>query len=108
MVAACAESSPVVAVSLFYSSFVKDYPLVVGKEVLSQEVPYRGGNSESKFYVEGLRFPDSDFDGLVQINLSLLEPSSKVLYIWSTCLSACVSVCLSVCLCVCLSTRLPD
>ncbi|XP_067092365.1 protein-arginine deiminase type-2 isoform X2 [Osmerus mordax] len=64
-------------INLFYSSFVKDYPLVVGKEVLSQEVPYRGGNSESKFYVEGLRFPDSDFDGLVQINLSLLEPSSK-------------------------------
>uniref|UniRef100_A0A8C7IIT3 protein-arginine deiminase n=1 Tax=Oncorhynchus kisutch TaxID=8019 RepID=A0A8C7IIT3_ONCKI len=29
------------------------------------------------FYVEGLRFPDKDFEGLISINLSMLEPSSQ-------------------------------
>uniref|UniRef100_A0A1A8FSI8 Peptidyl arginine deiminase, type II n=1 Tax=Nothobranchius korthausae TaxID=1143690 RepID=A0A1A8FSI8_9TELE len=57
-----------------FSSFIKDYPLVLSREVLSQEVPYLGGEGELNFYVEGLRFPDKDFDGLVTINLSLLEP----------------------------------
>ncbi|XP_034061579.1 protein-arginine deiminase type-2 isoform X2 [Gymnodraco acuticeps] len=59
-----------------FSHFVKEYPLVLSNEVLSQEVPYLGGISEMKFYVEGLRFPDKDFDGLISINLSLLEPIS--------------------------------
>ncbi|KAI4826725.1 hypothetical protein KUCAC02_030158 [Chaenocephalus aceratus] len=57
-----------------FNHFVKEYPLVLSNEVLSQEVPYLGGVSEMKFYVEGLRFPDKDFDGLISINLSLLEP----------------------------------
>uniref|UniRef100_A0A8C6LTS5 protein-arginine deiminase n=1 Tax=Nothobranchius furzeri TaxID=105023 RepID=A0A8C6LTS5_NOTFU len=57
-----------------FHSFTKDYPLVLSREVLSQEVPYLGGEGELNFYVEGLRFPDKDFDGLVTINLSLLEP----------------------------------
>ncbi|XP_041809833.1 protein-arginine deiminase type-2 isoform X2 [Chelmon rostratus] len=60
----------------FYKYFVKDYPLVLSSEVLSQEVPYIGGAAEMDFYVEGLRFPDKDFDGLISINLSLLEPIS--------------------------------
>ncbi|XP_075953113.1 protein-arginine deiminase type-2 [Anarhichas minor] len=59
---------------LFYKYFVKDYPLVLSSEVLSQEVPYVGGAAEMTFYVEGLRFPDQDFSGLIRINLSLLEP----------------------------------
>lgn len=59
-----------------YSIFVRDYPLVLSTEVLSQEVPYLGGVAEMNFYVEGLRFPDKDFDGLISINLSLLEPIS--------------------------------
>ncbi|XP_045884481.1 protein-arginine deiminase type-2 [Micropterus dolomieu] len=59
-----------------FDYFVKDYPLVLSSEVLSQEVPYLGGVAEMNFYVEGLRFPDKDFDGLVSINLSLLEPIS--------------------------------
>uniref|UniRef100_A0A8C7J2T1 protein-arginine deiminase n=1 Tax=Oncorhynchus kisutch TaxID=8019 RepID=A0A8C7J2T1_ONCKI len=58
------------------TSFVKDYPLVLGSEDLSKEVPYLGGNAEMNFYVEGLRFPDKDFEGLISISLSLLEPSS--------------------------------
>lgn len=57
--------------------FLKDYVMVVGKDVLADEVPYLGGKTELQFYVEGLRFPDKDFDGLVTINLSLLEPSGK-------------------------------
>uniref|UniRef100_A0A4W5P010 Protein-arginine deiminase n=1 Tax=Hucho hucho TaxID=62062 RepID=A0A4W5P010_9TELE len=63
--------------NLFYKSFVKDYPLVLGSEDLSKEVPYLGGNAEMNFYVEGLRFPDIDFEGLISISLSLLEPSSQ-------------------------------
>lgn len=61
-----------------YENFVKDYPLVLSSEVLSKEVPYLGNSGELKFYVEGLRFPDKDFDGLVHISLSLLEPIAKV------------------------------
>ncbi|MEQ2273670.1 hypothetical protein XENORESO_007061, partial [Xenotaenia resolanae] len=57
-----------------FSAFVKDFPLVLSSEVLSQEVPYLGGSAEMNFYVEGLRFPDKDFDGLITISLSLLEP----------------------------------
>ncbi|KAM9759389.1 protein-arginine deiminase type-2 isoform 1-T1 [Menidia menidia] len=57
-----------------FSAFVKDYPLVLSSEVLSQEVPYLGGEAEMNLYVEGLRFPDKDFDGLISISLSLLEP----------------------------------
>lgn len=64
--------------SNFYNYFVKDYPLVLSSAVLSQEVPYLGGAAEINFYVEGLRFPDKDFDGLISINLSLLEPISAV------------------------------
>uniref|UniRef100_A0A3P9HFX7 Protein-arginine deiminase n=1 Tax=Oryzias latipes TaxID=8090 RepID=A0A3P9HFX7_ORYLA len=58
------------------NSSVKDYPVVLGPEVLSQEVPYPGGNGEMDFHVEGLDFPDKDFDGLVTINLSMLKPIS--------------------------------
>lgn len=63
---------------LMYENFVKDYPLVLSSDVLSKEVPYVGDDGELKFYVEGLRFPDKDFDGLVYINLSLLEPIAEV------------------------------
>lgn len=61
-----------------FENFVREYPLVLSNEVLSKEVPYLGSGGELKFYVEGLRFPDKDFDGLVYINLSLLEPIAKV------------------------------
>uniref|UniRef100_A0AAY4DCY5 protein-arginine deiminase n=1 Tax=Denticeps clupeoides TaxID=299321 RepID=A0AAY4DCY5_9TELE len=45
--------------------------------ISKSEVPYLGGTSEVEFFVEGLRFPDKDFEGLVTINLSLLEPCSE-------------------------------
>ncbi|XP_060775421.1 protein-arginine deiminase type-2 isoform X2 [Neoarius graeffei] len=57
--------------------FRKDYPLVLNKKQLANQVPYQGGRSELVFYVEGLRFPDKDFDGLLTISLSLLEPVAK-------------------------------
>ncbi|XP_036427000.1 protein-arginine deiminase type-2 isoform X2 [Colossoma macropomum] len=57
--------------------FMQDYPLVLNKEQLAAEVPYPGGSSELEFFVEGLRFPDKDFEGLVTISLSLLEPSAQ-------------------------------
>ncbi|KAM9408162.1 protein-arginine deiminase type-2-like [Pholidichthys leucotaenia] len=60
--------------SYFFHAFVQHYPLVLNSEVLTQEVPYLGSDAEMKFYVEGLRFSDRDFDGIVTINLSLLEP----------------------------------
>ncbi|XP_037534623.1 protein-arginine deiminase type-2 [Nematolebias whitei] len=59
-----------------FSVFITNYPLVLSHDTLSKEVPYLGGAEEINFYVEGLRFPDKDFDGLVTINLSLLEPIS--------------------------------
>lgn len=61
-----------------FSLFLNDHPLVLSHEILSQEVPYLGGTASMNFYVEGLRFPDKDFDGLITINLSLLEPVSSV------------------------------
>lgn len=62
-----------------FNAFVRDFPLVLSSEVLSQEVPYLGGEAEMNYYVEGLRFPDRDFDGLIGINLSLLEPIGEAL-----------------------------
>lgn len=66
------------AISFFFSYFVNDYPLVLSNDVLTKEVPYLGGISEMNFYVEGLRFLDKDFDGLISINLSVLEPITAV------------------------------
>lgn len=52
---------------------------MLNRDQLAGEVPYLGGKSELELLVEGLRFPDLDFDGLVTINLSLLEPSAPVI-----------------------------
>uniref|UniRef100_A0A8C1DW82 Peptidyl arginine deiminase, type II n=1 Tax=Cyprinus carpio carpio TaxID=630221 RepID=A0A8C1DW82_CYPCA len=57
--------------------FRPHYIMVVGTDMLTQKVPYLGGKTELEFFVEGLRFPDKDFDGLITINLSLLEPCGK-------------------------------
>uniref|UniRef100_H3DLR8 Protein-arginine deiminase n=1 Tax=Tetraodon nigroviridis TaxID=99883 RepID=H3DLR8_TETNG len=65
-------------ISYNITSFLNDYPLVLSRKVLSQEVPYLGGNAEVNFYVEGLRFTDKDFSGLISINLSVLEPISPL------------------------------
>lgn len=66
---------------------------MLNKKQLANEVPYQGGKSELVFYVEGLNFPDKDFDGLLMINLSLLEPIAEVST--SKNLSTCKFLCLS-------------
>lgn len=71
-------SVPLAALSYTFTSFLNDYLVVLSREGLSQEVPYLGGEAEVNFYVEGLRFPDKDFNGLISINLSVLEPISAV------------------------------
>ncbi|XP_058258574.1 protein-arginine deiminase type-2 isoform X1 [Hemibagrus wyckioides] len=63
--------------NMLLSLFQKEYPLVLNKKQLANEVPYQGGKNELVFYVEGLHFPDKDFDGLLTINLSLLEPAGE-------------------------------
>lgn len=50
------------------------YPQVLSNASLSKEIKYMGNDAETKFYVEGVKFPDRDFNGLVSIHLSLLEP----------------------------------
>nr|XP_057911938.1 protein-arginine deiminase type-2 isoform X1 [Doryrhamphus excisus]XP_057911939.1 protein-arginine deiminase type-2 isoform X1 [Doryrhamphus excisus] len=56
------------------SGVANEFAQVLCSNVLSREVPYLGGAAEMNFYVEGLKFPDKDFDGLISISLSLLEP----------------------------------
>lgn len=60
--------------SKLYNMFVETYPLVLSSYTESEEVPYEGGDTKWNYYVEGLRFPDKDFDGFIKIHLSLLEP----------------------------------
>ncbi|XP_077387121.1 protein-arginine deiminase type-2 isoform X2 [Festucalex cinctus] len=63
--------------SNFLSGVSGGFTRVLTSQTLSGQVPYLGGEAEMSFYVEGLRFPDKDFDGLITINLSLLEPICK-------------------------------
>ncbi|XP_064161284.1 protein-arginine deiminase type-2 isoform X1 [Anguilla rostrata] len=72
------QNSNSIEFSNIFSYFTRDYPLVLSADRLCQVIPYKGGVVETDFFVEGLRFPDKDFDGLVTINLSLLEPTSKL------------------------------
>ncbi|XP_067873506.1 protein-arginine deiminase type-2-like isoform X2 [Heterodontus francisci] len=46
---------------------------VLGDQKLSFVTDYMFGKKEYNFFVEGLNFPDEEFDGLVTINLNLLE-----------------------------------
>lgn len=62
----------------FFTISGDSYPLVLSCVKLSREIPYSGNSGEIKFYVEGRRFPDKDFNGLISINLSLLEPVCEV------------------------------
>lgn len=56
---------------VFYK-YEKDYRHVLGREKLFYKARYKG-SSELEFYVEGLRFPDEGFNGLVNIKACLLE-----------------------------------
>uniref|UniRef100_A0A8C8RWX1 Protein-arginine deiminase n=1 Tax=Pelusios castaneus TaxID=367368 RepID=A0A8C8RWX1_9SAUR len=63
-------------VGVFYVEnpfFGQRYIHILGRKKLYHVVKYTGGSAELEFFVEGLRFPDDSFSGLVSINVSLLE-----------------------------------
>ncbi|XP_035200731.1 protein-arginine deiminase type-2-like isoform X1 [Oxyura jamaicensis] len=53
--------------------FGQRYVHVLGRRKLCHAVQHAGGAAELNFFVEGLRFPDDSFPGLVSIHVSLLE-----------------------------------
>ncbi|KAM9176123.1 protein-arginine deiminase type-2-like isoform 1-T1 [Mergus octosetaceus] len=53
--------------------FGQRYVHVLGRRKLCHTVQHAGGAAELNFFVEGLRFPDDSFPGLVSIHVSLLE-----------------------------------
>nr|XP_013043320.2 protein-arginine deiminase type-2-like isoform X2 [Anser cygnoides] len=53
--------------------FGQRYIHVLGRRKLCHTVQRAGGAAELNFFVEGLRFPDDSFPGLVSIHVSLLE-----------------------------------
>ncbi|KAF0875690.1 PADI2 deiminase, partial [Crocuta crocuta] len=53
--------------------FGQRYVHILGRQKLYHVVKYTGGSAELLFFVEGLRFPDEGFPGLVSIHVSLLE-----------------------------------
>lgn len=58
--------------------FGQRYIHILGRQKLYHVVKYTGGSAELLFFVEGLRFPDEGFPGLVSIHVSLLEYMSEV------------------------------
>ncbi|KAM3824077.1 LOW QUALITY PROTEIN: protein-arginine deiminase type-2 [Vipera latastei] len=67
-------------VGVFYLQnpfFGQRYIHILGRRKLSHVVKYTGGSAELEFFVEGLRFPDESFNGLVSIYVSLLEPMAE-------------------------------
>ncbi|KAK2491791.1 hypothetical protein MC885_007773 [Smutsia gigantea] len=63
-------------VGVFYVEnpfFGQRYIHILGRKKLYHVVKYTGGSAELLFFVEGLRFPDEGFSGLVSIHVSLLE-----------------------------------
>uniref|UniRef100_A0A452V7Q0 Peptidyl arginine deiminase 2 n=1 Tax=Ursus maritimus TaxID=29073 RepID=A0A452V7Q0_URSMA len=63
-------------VGVFYVEnpfFGQRYIHILGRRKLYHVVKYTGGSAELMFFVEGLRFPDEGFPGLVSIHVSLLE-----------------------------------
>ncbi|XP_011361905.1 protein-arginine deiminase type-2 [Pteropus vampyrus] len=67
-------------VGVFYVEnpfFGQRYIHILGRQKLYHVVKYTGGSAELLFFVEGLRFPDEGFSGLVSIHVSLLEYMAK-------------------------------
>lgn len=58
--------------------FGQRYIHILGRRKLYHVVKYTGGSAELMFFVEGLRFPDEGFPGLVSIHVSLLEYMAEV------------------------------
>lgn len=64
---------------LLADPFVRQrYVHVLGQRKLYHNVQYTGGAEELDFFVEGLRFPDDTFSGLVSIHVSLLGTVTEV------------------------------
>uniref|UniRef100_A0A8C6Y788 protein-arginine deiminase n=1 Tax=Naja naja TaxID=35670 RepID=A0A8C6Y788_NAJNA len=58
---------------------VSHYENILGSDKLSYTVPPTDGRGQHTFYVEGLAFPDGDFNGLVSLNATLLwSPTTPV------------------------------
>ncbi|XP_009994088.1 PREDICTED: protein-arginine deiminase type-2 [Chaetura pelagica] len=57
--------------------FGQRYVHVLGQRKLYHVVQYTGGAAELEFFIEGLRFPDDSFSGLVSIHASLLETPAE-------------------------------
>uniref|UniRef100_A0A670ZWB6 protein-arginine deiminase n=1 Tax=Pseudonaja textilis TaxID=8673 RepID=A0A670ZWB6_PSETE len=53
------------------------YKHILGSGKISYHVKRNFGQVQTVFYVEGLKFPDIDFSGLVTFHASLLEPARK-------------------------------
>ncbi|XP_058017445.1 protein-arginine deiminase type-1-like [Ahaetulla prasina] len=56
---------------------VSHYENILGSDKLSYTVQPTDGRGQHTFYVEGLAFPDGDFNGLVSLNATLLEQTSS-------------------------------
>ncbi|XP_076421678.1 protein-arginine deiminase type-4 isoform X1 [Peromyscus maniculatus bairdii] len=52
------------------------YKMVLGPTQFSHRLELPGGQHSTDFYVEGLAFPDADFQGLVPLTVSLLDKSN--------------------------------
>lgn len=53
------------------------FKAVLGPQQPAHTLDLPGGQHKADFYVEGLAFPDSDFPGLVSLNISLLDASDQ-------------------------------
>ncbi|XP_050010191.1 protein-arginine deiminase type-4 [Alexandromys fortis] len=52
------------------------YKVVLGPQQFSHRLELPGGQHSTNFYVEGLAFPDADFQGLIPLTVSLLDISN--------------------------------
>uniref|UniRef100_A0ABM5ENX8 Protein-arginine deiminase n=1 Tax=Pogona vitticeps TaxID=103695 RepID=A0ABM5ENX8_9SAUR len=59
------------------SSSLSSYERVLGSEKLSYAVGQTDGEEQHTFYVEGLAFPDANFNGLISLHATLLERSGQ-------------------------------
>ncbi|XP_007424281.2 protein-arginine deiminase type-1 isoform X2 [Python bivittatus] len=59
------------------NSSVSHYEHILGSDKFSYAVEPTDGKGQHMFYVEGLAFPDTDFNGLVSLNATLLEQTNR-------------------------------
>ncbi|XP_051027270.1 protein-arginine deiminase type-4 [Acomys russatus] len=55
------------------------FKVVLGPQQFSHRLELPGGQHSTDFYVEGLAFPDADFQGLISLTVSLLDKSNPEL-----------------------------